>query len=160
MRQGYTPIQQRRSEDRGDVWASRSLEGYSRRLRERELWVTPSEIGQKTCGKPEGLRYGTCRRGHVWDEGLHAQKRGWARCVTWIAGRRWWSRYKESPRRRNVRDGGCEDDGVGLPRRALRAVAVPGEFLCNKKADYEPNLKLCRVIQQQIHETRDISLPE
>ncbi len=28
--------------------------------------------------------------------------------------------------------------------------------LCNKKQDYEPNLKLCRVILQQIHETRDI----
>ena len=62
------------------------------------------------------------------DVGLHAQKRGWARGVTWIAGRRRWSRYGESPRRRNVRDCGREDDGVGLPRRALRAVAVPGEF--------------------------------
>ncbi len=38
-----------------------------------------------------------------------------------------------SPRRRNVRDGGCEDDGVGLPRRALQAVAVPGEFCVIKK---------------------------
>ncbi len=30
---------------------------------------------------------------------------------------------------------GCEDDGVGLPRRALRAVAVPRGVLCNKRAD-------------------------
>ncbi len=82
-----------------------------------------------------------------------------ARGVTWIAGRRRWSRYGDggtSPRRRNVRDGGREDDGVGLPRRALGAVAVPRGVLCNKRADYEPNLKLCRVIPQQIHETRDI----
>ncbi len=27
------------------------------RRRERELGATPSEIGQKTCGKPEGLSY-------------------------------------------------------------------------------------------------------
>ncbi len=47
--------------------------------------------------------YGTCR-GHVWDVGLHAHKRGGVRGVTWIAGRRRWSRYGESPRRRNVRD--------------------------------------------------------
>ncbi len=60
--------------------------------------------------------------------GIAAQKRGWARGVRWIAGPRRWSRYRESPRRRNVRDGGCEDDGVGLPRRALQAVAVPGEL--------------------------------
>ncbi len=50
--------------------------------------------------------YGTCREGHVRDVGLHAQKRGWAHGVTWIAGRRRWSRYGESPRRRNVRDTG------------------------------------------------------
>ncbi len=37
---------------------------------------------------------------------------------------------------------GREDDGVGLPRRALRAVAVPRGVLCNKRADYEPNIKL------------------
>ncbi len=59
---------------------------------------------------------------------LHVQKCGWARGVTWIAGRRWWSRYGEFPRRNNVRHGGCEDDGAGLPRRDLQAVAVPGEF--------------------------------
>ncbi len=59
------------------------------------------------------------------DVGLHAQKRDWTRGTTWIAGRRRWSRYRESPRRRNVRDRGREDDGVGLPRRDLRAVAVP-----------------------------------
>ncbi len=76
------------------------------------------------------------------DVGLHAQERGWARGVTWIAGRRRLSRYGESPRRRNVRDCGHEDDGVGLPRRALRAVAVPNGVLCNKRADYEPSLKL------------------
>ncbi len=27
------------------------------RRRERDLGATPSEIGQKTCGKPEGLSY-------------------------------------------------------------------------------------------------------
>ena len=114
------------SEDKGDVWASRSLELYSRRRRERELGAALSEIGQKTCGKPEGLCYGTCRWGHVWVEGLHVQKSGWALGVKWIAGRRRWSRYGESPWRRNC---GREDNGVGLPRKALRAVAVPGEFL-------------------------------
>ncbi len=88
--------------------------------------------------------YGRCREGHVRDVGLHAQKRGRARGITWIAGRRRWSRYGESPRRRNVRDCGREDGGVGLPRRALRAVAVPRGVLCNKRADYEPNLNcLC-----------------
>ncbi len=89
------------------------------------------------------------------DVGLHAQKRRWARGVTWIARRRRWSRYGESPRRRNVRDCGCEDDGVGLPRRALRAVAVPRGVLCNKRAGYEPNLKIVFVIPQQISVTRD-----
>ncbi len=59
------------------------------------------------------------------DMGFHAHKHGWARGVMWIAGRRWWSRYGESPRQRNVRDCEREDDGVGLARRALRAVAVP-----------------------------------
>ena len=67
------------------------------------------------------------------DVGLHTQKRGRARGVTWIAGHRRWSKYWESPRRRNVRDCGCEDDGVGLPRRALRDVAVPGEFCVIKE---------------------------
>ncbi len=37
---------------------------------------------------------------------------------------------------------GREDDGVGLPRGALRAVAVPRGVLCNKRSDYEPNIKL------------------
>ncbi len=55
--------------------------------------------------------------------GLHAQKRGWARGVTWIAGRRRWSRYGEVSTTEERE--GREDDGVGLPRRALRAVAVP-----------------------------------
>ncbi len=41
-----------------------------------------------------------------------------------------------------MKDCGREDDGVGLPRRALRAVAVQRGALCNKRADYEPNLKL------------------
>ncbi len=41
-----------------------------------------------------------------------------------------------------MRDCGREDDGVGLPRRALRAVAVPRGVLCNKRADYEPNIIL------------------
>ncbi len=75
------------------------------------------------------------------DVGLHAQKRGWARGIAWIAGRRRWSRYGESPRRRNVRDCGREDDGVGLPRRALRAVAVPGEFCVIKGQTTSQNLK-------------------
>ncbi len=60
---------------------------------------------------------------------------------TWIAGRRRWSRYGESPRLRNVRDGGCEGDGAGLPRRDLQAVAVPGEF-CVIKNGLRANLKL------------------
>ncbi len=67
------------------------------------------------------------------DVGLHAQKCGWARGVTWIAGRLRWSRYGESPQRRNVRDCGREDYSVGLPRRALRAVAVPGEICVIKE---------------------------
>ncbi len=92
------------------------------------------------------------------DVGLHALKRGWARGVTWIAGRRRWSRYGESPRRRNVRGCGREDDGVGLPRRALRAVAVPRGVLYNKRADCEPNLKIVFVIPQQIHVTHDTNL--
>ncbi len=81
--------------------------------------------------------------------GLHAQKRGWARDVTWIAGHRQWSRYRESPRRRDVRDGGC----AGLPRRDLQAVGVPvlcREF-CAIKKGLRANLKLCRVIPQQIN---------
>ena len=41
-----------------------------------------------------------------------------------------------------MRDCRREDDGVGLPRRPLRAVAVPRGVLCNKRADYEPNIKL------------------
>ncbi len=48
-----------------------------------------------------------------------------------------------------------EDDGVGLPRRALRAVGVPRGVLCNKRADYDPNSNIVIVIPQQIHETRD-----
>ena len=66
------------------------------------------------------------------DVGLHARKRGWARDVTWIAGRRRWSRYGESPRRRNVRDGGCEGDGTGLPRRPAGCGCTRG-VLCNKE---------------------------
>ena len=110
---------------------------------ERDLGATPSEIGQKTCGKPEGLSYvDTERVGKDTCERLNAQKRGWARGVTWIAGRRRWSRYGESPRLRNVKDYGREDDCFGLPRRALRAVAVPRGVLCYKRVYYEPNLKL------------------
>ncbi len=51
--------------------------------------------------------------------------------------------------------GGREDDGVGLPRRALLAVAVPRGVLCNKTADYEPKYKIVFVIPQQIYATRD-----
>ena len=83
------------------------------------------------------------------DVGLHVQKHGWARCVTYIAGRRRWSRYGESLRRRNVRGGGCEDNGAGLPRSDLQAVALPGEF-CVIKNRLRANL--CRVIPQQIHQ--------
>ncbi len=100
-----------------------------------------SEDVLKAC-RAKLRSHGTCREGHVRDVGLHEQKRGWARGVTWIAGRRLWSRYGKSPRRRNVRDCGREDDGVGLPRRALRAVALPRGVLCTKRADYEPNIKL------------------
>ena len=67
---------------------------------------------------------------------------------SWTCGR--WSRYGESPRWRNVRDGGCEGDSAGLPRRNLRAVAVPGEF-CVIKNRLRTNLKLCHVIPQQIN---------
>ncbi len=87
--------------------------------------------------------------------GLHTQKRGWARGVTWIAGRRRWSRYGESPRRRNVRDCGREDNGVGLPRRALRAVAVPGEFCVKKEQTTSQIENFVFGIRQQIHVTRD-----
>ncbi len=77
------------------------------------------------------------------------QKRGWACDVTWIAGRGRWSRYGESPRWRNGREGGCEGDGTMLPRRDLRAVAVQGEF-CVIKNRLRARLKMCRVIPQQI----------
>ncbi len=56
-----------------------------------------------------------------------------------------------------MRDCGRKDDGVGLPGRALRAVAVPRGVLCNKRADYKPNSNIVFVIPQQIHETRDNS---
>ncbi len=44
---------------------------------------------------------------------------------------------------------------VGLPRRALLAVAVPRGVLCNKRADYEPKHKIVFVIPQQIYATRE-----
>ncbi len=124
------PTQQGGRKMKGDVWASRSLEGYSQDAgseiwepRRRRLVRRPVEA----C-RAKLRSYGTCRGGHVRDVGLHAQKRGWAHGVTWIAKRRRWSRYGESPWRRNVRDCGREDDGIGLPITALRAVSVPGEF--------------------------------
>ncbi len=80
------------------------------------------------------------------DMGLHAQEHGWARGVTWIAGRRRWSRYGESPGRRD----GVWATVLGRPWRDLRAVAVPGEF-CVIKDRLRANLKLCRVIPQQIN---------
>ncbi len=67
--------------------------------------------------------YGTWRGGHVWDVGLHVQKRGWACGVTWITGHRRWSRYGESPRRRNVRDWG---------RRRWAAQESPAGCGCTK----------------------------
>ncbi len=84
------------------------------------------------------------------DDGLHAQKRGWGSDVMWIAGRGRWSRYGESPRRRNVRNSRCEGDGAGLPRRDLQAVAVPVEF-CVIKNRLRARLPLCHVIPQQIN---------
>ncbi len=66
------------------------------------------------------------------DVGLHAQKRGWARDVTWIV-------VDGSPGTgslHDVKDGGCEGNCAGLPRRDLRA--VPWEFCVIKKTDYEP----------------------
>ncbi len=120
----------RRSEDKGDVWVSRILKGYSQDAGCANWEPRHRRLVRRPCGKPERLvtKLWNVSRGHVRDVGLHAQKRGWARDVTWIAGRRRWSRYGESPRRRNVGDGVCEGDGAGLPMRDLLAVAVPGEF--------------------------------
>ncbi len=58
-----------------------------------------------------------------------------------------------------MRDGGREGDGAGLPRRDLRAVAVPGEC-CVIKNRLRARLTLCRVIPQQINKpvTRNLSL--
>ncbi len=74
------------------------------RRRERDLGATPTGIGQKTWGKPEGRSYVATERVaedtcETW--GVNAQERGWARDVTWIAGRRRWSRYDSSPRLRD-----------------------------------------------------------
>ncbi len=106
------------------------------RRRERELGATPSEIGQKTLWKAWRAKlqsYGTCHGGHVWDVGLHAQKRCWARDVTWITGHRRWSRYGESPWRRNVRAGGCEGDGAGLTQERPAGCGCTRGVLCNKE---------------------------
>ncbi len=83
--------------------------------------------------------YRTCRGGHVRDMGFHAQKHGWARGVMWIAGCRRWSRYGESPRRRNVRDWGR---WCWAAQESPAGCGCTRGFLCNKRADYEPNLKL------------------
>ena len=89
-------------------------------------------------------------------------RRGIARAEVWLGTWRHVDsrtstvvQIRGSPRSRNMRDCGCEDDGPGLPRRDLRAVAVPGEF-CVIKNRLRTNLKLCRVIPHQIQETRDI----
>ncbi len=50
---------------------------------------------------------------------------------------------------------GREDDGVGLPRRAPRAVAVPRGILCNKKSRLRAKYKIVFVIPQQIYVTHD-----
>ncbi len=84
------------------------------------------------------------------DVGLHAQKRGWARGVTWIAGRRRWSRYGESPRRRNVRD--VKTTALGCPGGPCGLWLYRGEFCVIK----EPKYKIVFVIPQQIQATRYI----
>ncbi len=124
------------------------------RRRVWELGATPSEIGQKTLWKAWRASYGVTERVaedtcETWDCTLRSVA-GYVTSRGQIAGRRRWSRYGESPRRRNVRDGRCEGDGAGLPRRDLRAVAVPGEF-CVIKSRLRANLKLCRVIPQHIN---------
>ncbi len=95
------------------------------RRRERDLGATPSGIGQKTCGKPEGRSYVATervRRTRV--------RRGIARAEAWLGTwRHVDSRTSTVVQVRGVSTTeereGREDDGVGLPRRALRAVAVP-----------------------------------
>ena len=57
---------------------------------------------------------------------------------------------EKSSRRWDVRDGGREGDGAGLPRRDLRAVAVPGEF-CVIKNRLRARLTLCHFIPHQIN---------
>ncbi len=86
------------------------------------------------------------------DVGLDAQKRGWARGVTWIAGRRRWSRYGESPRRRNVRD--VKMTALGCPGEPCGLWLYQGEFCEIKRAYYEPKYKIVFVIPQQIQVTR------
>ncbi len=141
----------RRSEDKGDVWVSRSLKGYSQDAGCENWEPRRRRLARRPCGKPEGLvtesvAEDTCE---TWDCTLRSVA-GYVTSRGQIAGRRRWSRYGESPRRRNVRDGRCEGDGAGLPRRDLRAVAVPGEF-CVIKSRLRANLKLCRVIPQHIN---------
>ncbi len=124
------------------------------RRRERELGATPSEI-RLVRRSVESLKGWVAERvAEDTCEMWNCTRRSWGCGITWIARRRRWSRYRESPRRRNVRDAGCEDDGAGLPRRDLRAVAVPREF-CVIKNRLRANLKLCRVIPQQINKTHD-----
>ncbi len=77
--------------------------------------------------------YGTCRGGHVRDVGLHAQERGWARGVTWIAGRRRWSRYGESPRRGNVTIVDMKTTALGCPGEPCGLCLYQGEFCVIKE---------------------------
>ena len=79
----------------------------------------------------------TCREGHVW---LHVRKRGWARDVTWIAGRGRWLRSGEdcTGRRGCVLDVGSTrgrcDLRIAVGKRALDG---PGGVACGSVWQYE-----------------------
>ena len=55
MRQEDTPTQH--GSKKIGVTSEQKPRRVQPRRRERDLGATPSEIGQKTCGKPEGLSY-------------------------------------------------------------------------------------------------------
>ncbi len=115
-------------EDRGDVWAEASkgtAKTQGTRSGSPAVGNWSEDLWKAWRAKLRSYGTGTCRGGHVRDVGLHAQKRGWARGVTWIAGRRRWSRYGEPPRRRNVRD--VKTTALGCPGEPCWAVAVPFE---------------------------------
>ncbi len=129
---------------------SRNLEGYSQDAGS-ENWESGGwRLVRRPCGKPEGL---VTELRNVLRRTRERCRVARSREVTWIAGRGRWSRYGESPRRRNVRDGGCEGNGAVLPRRDLRAVAVPGEFCVIK------NRLRAKFKDVSCHPTADLTNP-